>query len=221
MTASWPAEPMQTSFSAGSTNGYGPTPGSYQQPQAQQPLPIQSSETPIPSLSGPAGPSAYIRNPSSSNFPSATYPPSQQPTNEPSQLQYSNFTHPQQDGQQQAAGSTLQNFAGQASQTLSTNPSQAVQSFVTRPRVMTSAAHGIDKSRSTGSGTPTSWGAPPGPPPLSSGSDMTTAVGGFGSGDGNSVYKTVTKGYDYTEGYHFLMKHLCFRLVYFIRPPTC
>lgn len=28
-----------------------------------------------------------------------------------------------------------------------------------------------------------------------------------------SVYRNVTKGYDYTEGYHFLMKHMSRRWV--------
>lgn len=28
-----------------------------------------------------------------------------------------------------------------------------------------------------------------------------------------SVYKSVTKGYDYTQGYHFLMKHMSRRCV--------
>ena len=32
-----------------------------------------------------------------------------------------------------------------------------------------------------------------------------------------SVYRNVTKGYDYTEGYHFLMKHLSRRYVSFYR----
>lgn len=212
VTASWPAEPMQPTFSTGSTNGYGTVPpGSYQQPQTQQPLSIQPSETTMPSSSGTAGPSAYMRTTPSSTFPSSSFPSTQPSAGDPNHLQYPGFTHPQQDGQQSGPGSTLQNYAGQASQTLSTNPSQAVQSFVPRPRVMTSTAPGIDRSRSTGTGTPTSWGAPPGPPSLSSASDMTVVTGGFGSNDGSSVYKSVTKGYDYTEGYHFLMKHLCFR----------
>ena len=40
------------------------------------------------------------------------------------------------------------------------------------------------------------------------------AVGGSGNeGAVQSVYRNVTKGYDYTEGYHFLMKHMTRRYV--------
>ena len=41
---------------------------------------------------------------------------------------------------------------------------------------------------------------------------------GAGAGGGESavqsVYRNVTKGYDYTEGYHFLMKHMSRRCVF-------
>jgi hypothetical protein len=34
--------------------------------------------------------------------------------------------------------------------------------------------------------------------------------------DGSEVYRRVTKGYEYTEGYHFLMKFLTERFVHIV-----
>ncbi|PIL36160.1 transporter [Ganoderma sinense ZZ0214-1] len=66
--------------------------------------------------------------------------------------------------------------------------SPSPQSFLVRPR----------RQMSVASPTGSKWNG-----------TSFSAVGGSGNeGAVQSVYRNVTKGYDYTEGYHFLMKHM-------------
>lgn len=74
-------------------------------------------------------------------------------------------------------------------------PSPSPQSFLVRPR----------RQMSVASPTGSKWNG-----------TSFSAVGGSGNvneGAVQSVYRNVTKGYDYTEGYHFLMKHMTRRCV--------
>ncbi|KAL4250724.1 Transcription activator of gluconeogenesis ERT1 [Abortiporus biennis] len=160
VTASWPAEPMQTTYGAAASPRTAfatgtATPTFSQTQTSQQPMAIQPSET---TGSG----SSFIR---------------------PGDLQYSDYSR-QQDGQA-SSSSSLPHYTG-----------------------------AIDRTSSTA--TPTSWNTHPPTSLTSAASDIAAiaSTGGYPvglSGEASSVYKTVTKGYDYTEGYHFLMKHLCHR----------
>lgn len=61
-------------------------------------------------------------------------------------------------------------------------------------------------AQSEGSNTPT-W-------PNNNGYSAPTSAVTQVDDTSSSIYKTVTKPYDYTEGYHFLMKHLSCRWVH-------
>ncbi|TBU33876.1 hypothetical protein BD311DRAFT_684352, partial [Dichomitus squalens] len=72
------------------------------------------------------------------------------------------------------------------------------QSFLVRPRRQTMSAASPRGTAGSGNGT-SLW--------LNAGAGA--GASGVGSeGAVQSVYRNVTKGYDYTEGYHFLMKHM-------------
>lgn len=99
-----------------------------------------------------------------------------------------------------AQTSSIGGYAGQPAQApvnhVAPTSVQLVQRQPAIAPTRSSSATLIDRTVSTGTA---SWA---GPPP----SDI-------GYHDGSSVYKSVTKPYDYTEGYHFLMKHLPTRYV--------
>ncbi|KAI1794106.1 hypothetical protein LXA43DRAFT_971369 [Ganoderma leucocontextum] len=67
-------------------------------------------------------------------------------------------------------------------------PSPSPQSFLVRPR----------RQMSIASPTGSKW----------NGTSFSHVGGSGNEGAVQSVYRNVTKGYDYTEGYHFLMKHM-------------
>ena len=101
---------------------------------------------------------------------------------------------------QQSQTSSLSNYAGQAPQQPANQvPPTAGQLVQRQPPIAptrSSSTTLIDRSVSAGTA---SWAGP--------------APSDLGFQDGASVYKSVTKPYDYTEGYHFLMKHLPTRWV--------
>lgn len=102
--------------------------------------------------------------------------------------QYSEYASDQSQAQAQAATATSQH-----QQQTSAGPSayrSPPQSFLVRPR------------RTPVSSPTRAWNSP-------SLSALTAADNAV-----QSVYRNVTKGYDYTEGYHFLMKHLSRRCVF-------
>ncbi|KAI0790811.1 hypothetical protein C8Q75DRAFT_716588 [Abortiporus biennis] len=210
VTASWPAEPMQTTYGAAASPRTAfatgtATPTFSQTQTSQQPMAIQPSET---TGSG----SSFIRpGGSSSSYPSSSQYQSSQPSSS-TDLQYSDYSR-QQDGQA-SSSSSLPHYTGTSSVA-----NQSIQPFVSRPHVSSTGTSSnppgaIDRTSSTA--TPTSWNTHPPTSLTSAASDIAAiaSTGGYPvglSGEASSVYKTVTKGYDYTEGYHFLMKHLCHR----------
>lgn len=133
--------------------------------------------------------------PTTSTFIAPQYPPASQytaPANGASTQSYPEYTTGQS---QQAQTSSLSNYAGQAPSQAANQVSPAAGPLVQRqpPVAPTRSSSTTLLDRSTSAGT-ASWA---GPVP----SDL-------GFHDGASVYKSVTRPYDYTEGYHFLMKHL-------------
>lgn len=93
------------------------------------------------------------------------------------------------------SSSSLSNYAGQAPAAPPNHVSPTAVQIVPRqsvvPPTRSSSATLMDRTVSTGTA---SWAGP--------------APSELGFMDPVSVYKSVTKPYDYTEGYHFLMKHL-------------
>lgn len=173
------------------SNGYSTGSGFTEQPA----LAVPPSDTALSSSTPTNGFStSYQQSP-----PSYT-----SPTNgtTPAQGQFPEFNN---QAQQQVQSSTLANYAGgQPAQAplnhVSPTAVQMLPSTAVIPPTRSSSTSLLDRTVSTGTA---SWAGP--------------AVSDLALLDGTSVYKSVTKPYDYTEGYHFLMKHLTTRYVRFNR----
>ncbi|KAI0358404.1 hypothetical protein OH77DRAFT_1518444 [Trametes cingulata] len=187
-SAAWPAEPYAAGGSAGAQSyagaGAGQGYGEGQQQQAQPPLAIQPSETTLSASSEYIAPGATTGN-GAAGYSSAYAPQGSQSA----PGQYAEYPSDQSQPQ-----------AGPSTSTSSTYPASAQSppsSFLSRPR--------RNPSSPTTARLVPNW---------SGTASLSTALAlGNGAGMGaesavQSVYKSVTKGYDYTEGYHFLMKHL-------------
>lgn len=170
---------QQQQPSANMVNGAWPAAGSGYAEQQQPPPPPSSSAA--PASSGYIAPS-YSQG--SSQFPA--------PSNGTPTQGYPEYTAAQP---QQPQTSSLSNYAGQAPQPPPNQVSPAAGQLAQRqpPIVPTRSSSTTLLDRSVSAGT-ASWVGP--------------APSDVGFHDGASVYKSVTKPYDYTEGYHFLMKHL-------------
>ncbi|KAJ3521629.1 hypothetical protein NM688_g8993 [Phlebia brevispora] len=176
------------------SNGYGSNnPTTF----AEQTLAIQPSETTL-SSSTPAPSNGFVSTSSSSY-----QPPSQQfatPRSGPSpqvpEAQYTDYTA---QSSQVPSTTSLPPYNAQSTQApldqLSPPPVSAAGQLVQRqpvvPPTRSSSANLLDRAHSSGTA---SWAGP-----------SASELEGY---EGPSVYKAVTKPYDYTEGYHFLMKHL-------------
>lgn len=117
------------------------------------------------------------------------------PTNGTTPVQGQDLQYPEYTANQgrPAQPASLGSYTGQATPASQVTPA-AVQIVPRQPVVAatrSSSATLLDRSVSAGTA---SWAGP--------------APSEVGYHDGTSVYKSVTKPYDYTEGYHFLMKHL-------------
>ena len=121
----------------------------------------------------------------------------QPPTNETTPVQGQELQYPEYAANQgrPSQPSQLGSYQGQAAQAPANHVAPSAVQIVQRqsavPATRSSSATLIDRSVSAGTA---SWAGP--------------APSEVGYHDGTSVYKSVTKPYDYTEGYHFLMKHL-------------
>ncbi|KAI0093240.1 hypothetical protein BDY19DRAFT_416802 [Irpex rosettiformis] len=145
-------------------------------------LAIQPSDTSV-TLSSATTPNGY----SASYPPSSTYTPNG--TTSP-RTQYADYNN----SSQQVGSSSLANYAGQTAPTgIAPAAVNIVASQAAIPTARSSTSL-IDRTVSAGTA---SWAGP--------------SPSELGVHDGNSVYKSVTKPYDYTQGYHFLMKHLASR----------
>ena len=190
VNGAWPAEPQYRNGTA--SNGFNST---TQAPYTEQNLPIPSSES---TLTSPA------TTTSGNNFVQPTSPSYQQssqysaPRNAPSTPQTTDSQYPEYSASRQTPSTTtsLPPYNGQAAQQTQADPlSPQATSLVPRSaagQTRSSSATLVDRTQSSGTA---SW---VGPAPSD---DILDAKG-------SSVYKAVTKPYDYTEGYHFLMKHL-------------
>ncbi|GJE92184.1 hypothetical protein PsYK624_083370 [Phanerochaete sordida] len=182
------------------------SPGAAQQQpgQASTSYVAQPSSTNMVNGAWPASSNGYSEQQPAASAPTAApngyIAPQYQlpaPTNETTpvqdqELQYSEYVANQGRPAQPAS---LGSYQGQAAQTpvIQVAPS-AVQLVQRQPAVAatrSSSTSLIDRSVSAGTA---SWVGP--------------APSEVGYHDGTSVYKSVTRPYDYTEGYHFLMKHL-------------
>ncbi|KAI0703392.1 hypothetical protein C8T65DRAFT_655075 [Cerioporus squamosus] len=152
--ASWPAEPASQ---------YPSAPG---QPDEQQPLAIQPSETTLPASSSGTVAAGYIA-PGATGYPAPPYPPE---AGQAGPSQYGEYAADQSQGPAQASTST--------------QPSAVGRGYQSPPQSFLFAYSGRSSGWTPSLSTPTAESAV------------------------QSVYRNVTKGYDYTEGYHFLMKHL-------------
>ncbi|KAK7687169.1 hypothetical protein QCA50_009673 [Cerrena zonata] len=187
VTAAWPGEPIQAQYnsSAGSTNGYGSAPGPSNYASQQQQQQPQQQRTQGLALPGTDG-STYM-SPTTNSFPSTQYG------------QSSDFSQ-QQQGTQQMASSISQQYPGQ----VSSSGTIAMPPYA-RARLMSGTpVSGV--AQSDGSNTPT-WPSSQNNNGYSAPTSAVTQVDDTSS----SIYTSVTKPYDYTEGYHFLMKHLSCR----------
>lgn len=190
VTAAWPGEPIQAQYnsSAGSTNGYGSAPGPSNYASQQQQQQPQQQRTQGLALPGTDG-SAYM-SPTTNSFPSTQYG------------QSSDFSQ-QQQGAQQMPSSISQQYPGQ----VSSSGTIAMPPYA-RARLMSGTpVSGV--AQSDGSNTPT-WPSSQNNNGYSAPTSAVTQVDDTSS----SIYTSVTKPYDYTEGYHFLMKHLSCRWVH-------
>lgn len=98
---------------------------------------------------------------------------------------------------QQVGSSSLANYAGQTAPAgIAPAAVNIVAAQAAIPTARSTPTTLIDRTISAGTA---SWAGP--------------SASELGLQDSNSVYKSVTKPYDYTQGYHFLMKHLASRYV--------
>ncbi len=188
----WPSDPQYQGTAASSNSYNSAGPSAYSE---QQPLSIQPSDTTLNSSSRIATSNGYI-TPTTASFQqsSSQYAtPGSGPSSAQGQdVQYSEY--PNQPNQEQSSSTSLGQYNGQVAQ-----PSQAVQLLQRQPVIpptRSSSATLMDRTHSSGTA---SWVGP--------------AASELGLIEGTSVYKSVTKPYDYTEGYHFLMKHISTRYV--------
>jgi hypothetical protein len=167
----------------------------------QSPNVIGNGNWPAPSFNGASiQPSDTTLTLSSTSTPANGYspqfppPPSSTYTTDETaspQTQYTEYG-----SQSQAvSSSSLANYAGQTTPTALAPAAAIVPSQAIAP-ARSSSASLIDRTVST---VTTSWAGP------TSSSELVL--------ESHNVYKSVTKPYDYTQGYHFLMKHLPTRYV--------
>lgn len=190
--AAWPAEPagQYTQNQAGGAQGYTGAGGPGYGEQ-QPPLALPPSDTTYPAPSAGGVPPEYI-TPAATTGYSAMYPPQAGPG---ASAQYADYAADQ--SQAQAQGSSAGAYPSSSAVTQSP-PS----SFLSRPRRNNPSSPTAARMVPNWAGSPISAQA---------------ITAGEGAGAVQSVYKSVTKGYDYTQGYHFLMKHLSRRCVFPIR----
>lgn len=191
-TTSWPAEPVAGQYPQGQAGAaQGYTgAGAPGYGEQQPPLAIEPSETTLPASSSGGVPPEYVAPSATTGF-SAMYPP---PSAGPgASAPYPELQYPADQPQAQAQGSQTSAY-----------PPSSVQSppssFLSRPR--------RNPSSPTAARLVPNW----------AGSPMSATAPAEGAVQ--SVYKSVTKGYDYTQGYHFLMKHLSRRCVFFRFPAS-
>lgn len=190
--AAWPAEPagQYAQNQAGGAQGYTGAGGPGYGEQ-QPPLALPPSDTTYPAPSAGGVPPEYI-TPAATTGYSAMYPPQAGPG---ASAQYADYAADQ--SQAQAQGSSAGAYPSSSGVTQSP-PS----SFLSRPRRNNPNSPTAARMVPNWAGSPISAQA---------------IATGEGAGAVQSVYKSVTKGYDYTQGYHFLMKHLSRRCVFPIR----
>lgn len=171
-------------------SGTWPTPASSFTTTTTSLAAVQPSDTTLPSTAAATATNGYAVQYSQQSSQAS---PSTNGTTS-AQSQYNDFSN------QTQQSSSLANYAGQAPSPLNHVSPVAVQLAPTQAVIAptrSSSASLMDRTVSAGTA---SWA---GPTP----SDL-------GLLDGTSVYKSVTKPYDYTQGYHFLMKHLPTRCVH-------
>ncbi|KAH8093940.1 hypothetical protein BXZ70DRAFT_372435 [Cristinia sonorae] len=201
VTAQWPAEPQ---YNAGgqsaSSNGYGSsgTPSTSFGPPAR---PSNSSDMSPPSVTESA---TYMRLQNSfGSTPPTSYSRPSPSSGDPS----SSMSYDYQNGQQaQTPTSTTMSYGspgiGAPFQRTRSGPSTWTASSV-----MTTVDGGMGQGSSNGAN---GSGGSAGAGGYANGTAAVATVGGQVR-EATSVYKMVTKKYDYTEGYHFLMKHISCR----------
>ncbi|GBE81028.1 hypothetical protein SCP_0307510 [Sparassis crispa] len=204
VSATWPAEPLGEQYTGSNSmpagadgySGPAPVPSSYSE-HAQQNLVIQPADTTLSSSSAPMAVSTMSSShdysaPGSSGF----VPPGQY-----AQQQSGPMTVPQTNGREYhyadfGAGGGSERAQGQG-QSSNSQYGQGMSGAETA-----SPTGYMRLTRRVGLSFRTEkqpvWGALPDTSGLSS---VATATGA-------GVYHSVTKPYDYTEGYHFLMKHI-------------
>ncbi|KAI0695448.1 hypothetical protein BC835DRAFT_948212 [Cytidiella melzeri] len=187
-TQAVPQSQTPSSYSAQqspTTIGNGSWPTSSSSFSGQSQLAIQPSETTITLSSTSSTSNGY-----SSRYPASSSTYTSNETASP-RTQYAEYSSQSQPGQ----SSSLANYAGQS--TPAALPPAAVATVSSQaaidPAPSTSGSL-IDRAASAGTA---SWNG--------------AAASEMGLLEASSVYKSVTRPYDYTEGYHFLMKHLVSR----------
>lgn len=196
VTASWPSEPQYSASSQQSTsNGYGANGSastSYSAPAAR---PTNTSDMSPPSVTESA---AYMRlqNSYGSN---QTYAQPSSSVDGSSVMSY-DYNHSSQ-------GPTPPTTA------FNSPTSSMVPPYQRTPRgATTSPSWTAPQAMSVDSGIGMNSG--PSASSVASYANGTAAVANVGGqNQASNVYKMVTKKYDYTEGYHFLMKHISCRCV--------
>lgn len=207
VNGAWPGEPTYRNAPS-SSNGYSAsTPTTYAEPSlaAIQPAdPAMAASSTSGAANGFASPStSYQQGPSQYAAPRSAPSPAQAPD---SQSQYQDYSAPSRPAQPSPTSLPQYNNNGQTAQQppqpleQQLSPQSSAVALMQRQPApaptRSSSATLLDRTQSSGTA---SWA---GPPP--------SELEAF---EGPSVYKSVTKPYDYTEGYHFLMKHLPVRCV--------
>ncbi|THH32310.1 hypothetical protein EUX98_g1918 [Antrodiella citrinella] len=199
VTASWPAEPQygqpsQPSNSNG-YNGNGVASTSYLNTARTT---SHTADMSPPSVTESA---AYMRlqNTYAANA-NAQYGQPSASGEQPSNLQQQQQYEFQQPGGQQGQGSSSGSIP------FSSPPGSAVAPFQRRPTTPSWSGANAMTMGDTGNGSGMGGAATP----YANGTAAVANTGGQVR-EASSVYKMVTKKYDYTEGYHFLMKHISCR----------
>ena len=194
VNGAWPGEPQYRS-AASTSSGFNPSSAAA---YAEQTLAIQPTDTTLSSSSTAAASNGFVSSSSSYQQPSQQYQtPRSGPSPQVQEAAYSDYTAPSH--QPPPSTTSLPHYNGQSTQPPldqlsppSVSSSQLIQRQPAAVPTRSSSANLLDRAQSSGTA---SWAGP-------AVSELEAYEGG------TSVYKAVTKPYDYTEGYHFLMKHL-------------
>ena len=193
VNGAWPSEP---SYRNGTSppNSFAASGAAY----AEQTLAMQPPDTSLPTTNTSASTNNYSSPSTTTSYQQSSQYSASRPS--PAQIPDGQYAEYPSTSRQTPSATSPSQYNGQSTQAATdavsppSNSNLQVAPRSAAPPTRSSSATAVDRTQSTGTA---SWSGP----------------GAEDALETSSVYKAVTKAYDYTEGYHFLMKHLPTRYV--------